>query len=226
MVNIYYNRGHILIFASLAFTIIILLLISPIFSIGSTGYFVLPTTTFNYKDYWVENKENITSMFNPYIEKFHQIYCIDHNGLRELLQQNQKIKAVADNLTSNLTTELEIVYTLHQFVYNNIKYEEIDDLLTPEQILSKGKGDCSEKSILLAALLETKNINAYVADGYEHRYVFTKIDGTWLPIDPSTSDFYFVYKNWNNEYIKDYTSNIQSFIFNSTVTLFNKNWCI
>jgi len=179
-----------------------------------------------YRVYWIENKVNIAVKFNSYIGKFHQIDCIDHRKLRELLYPNHEIKIIANNITANLTDELDIAYALHQFVHANIEYKEINKSLTPAQILSLRKGDCSEKSILLASLLKTVNINSYVADGYKHRYIFVEINGIWLPIDPSTKDFYFVYKNWDNKQINYYHSDIQPFIFNSKTTLFNKNWCI
>ena len=141
----------------------------------------------DYEFYWAENKEKINNIFNSHIKKYHKIDCIDYNQLRSLLQPNQKIKKIAKNLTHNSTTELETAYILHQFVYNNIKYAEIDNPMNPAQILLSKKGDCSEKAILLNSLLKSINIDSYIADGNKHKYIFVKIDNIWAPIDPSYS---------------------------------------
>jgi len=171
----------------------------------------------------LENK----SQFNSYVGQFHKIDCIDYKELRSLLRPTPMTKELSYNLTSGMENELDIVYALHQFVYNSIKYEPTDGTLNPDRTLIEKRGDCSEKSLLLASLLDARGIKAYVADGYNHWYVFAKISGSWMPID-ATHDFYFACHNWNDFPISihyDSEKNFQPFMFNRTTTIFNKDWC-
>ncbi len=167
------------------------------------------------------------SQFNSYVEKFHKIDCIDYKELRSLLKSTPMTKELSYNLTSGMENDLDIVYALHQFVYHNIKYEPTDGTLNPDRTLIEKRGDCSEKSLLLASLLDARGIKAYVADGYNHWYVFVKISGSWMPID-ATHDFYFACHNWNKTPFSihyDSEKNFQPFMFNRTATIFDHDWC-
>lgn len=187
-----------------------------------------PEKEISYRDFWIKNEQKIKETFNPYIDSFFTLNCMDQAGLREQITPTNRIVALSNELTSNSSDDLDIAYNLHQYVYKNIDYEIIDGSFNAEQILDLKHGDCSEKSMLLASLLLSKDIPIYVANTPSHRYVFVKIDDTWLPVDSTVSDFYFVYDIWENEpSLRNYyaSENSQIFMFNQTHTMFNKNWC-
>jgi len=182
----------------------------------------------SYRDFWIKHEHEIKETFNPYINSFFTIHCMDQSGLREQIKPTSRIIELSHELTSNSSDSLDIAYSLHQYVYENIDYEITDGSFDAEQILDLKHGDCSEKSILLASLLISRGIPIYVANTPNHRYVFVKIDRAWLPIDPTVSDFYFVSDVWKNESsLKNYyiDENSQIFMFNQTHTIFNKEWC-
>jgi hypothetical protein len=179
----------------------------------------------SYRDFWLQNKDEIKRKFNPYVDSFHSIDCIDQIGLRELIVPTIRIKELSNNLTSDALDDLDVVYILHQYVYKNIEYEFVDGSLDTEEILNLKRGDCSEKSILLSSLLNSEKIPNYVANTPTHRYVFVLIDGIWLPIDSTSPDFYFALDAWDEANLKENYVNSEIFMFNQTHTVFNREWC-
>ncbi len=219
------GKNTCLVFSCICIVLVLIVLSSsttiakPSSNLITTNSFYVPPDTYPH----LEDK----IIFNSYVGQFHKIDCIDYKELRNLLKSTPMIEELSYNLTSNLENEFDIVYALHQFVYKSIKYEVTDGNLNPDQILMEKRGDCSEKSLLLVSLLDARGIKAYVADGYEHRYVFVKINGSWMPLD-ATHDFYFAYQNWNKTPVSmHYNSEkkFQPFMFNKTATIFNEDWC-
>lgn len=82
---------------------------------------------------------------------------------------------------------------LHQFVRDGIRYVQdpidIERLQAPDKTLEISAGDCDDKSILLAALLESiGHPTRFVAIGFEpnvysHVYVETRIGNEWIPME-------------------------------------------
>ena len=172
----------------------------------------------DYRAYWTENRGDIHEAFDNYVAGFHE-GCIDHEGLRNLLVKSESVYDTASDITAE--DELDIVYGMHKFVYASIKYADVDDNLNAEDVLNLGEGDCSERSVLLYSLLEASGVKSYIANGDNHRYVWAKIEGIWIPIDTTSSDIFFIYKNWDSD---RYVS-MQPFLVNRTHTLFNNDWC-
>lgn len=85
------------------------------------------------------------------------------------------------------------VRALFSFVQNNIRYVRditgYETLRTPEKTLEVGGGDCDDKSVLLAALLESiGHPTRFVAIGFEpntyhHVYVETLVGKQWVALD-------------------------------------------
>jgi transglutaminase-like putative cysteine protease len=85
------------------------------------------------------------------------------------------------------------IEALHAWVRDSIRYvndiNEVETLKTPDLVLSTGQGDCDDKAILLATLLESAGHPArFVAVGFEpdnfsHVYVESKIGPRWLPLE-------------------------------------------
>lgn len=86
------------------------------------------------------------------------------------------------------------VHALFEFVRDQIRYTRdvfgVETVHTPEQILKTEQGDCDDKSILLAALLQSIGHPAqFVAVGFrqagqfEHVFVQTKMGQRWISLD-------------------------------------------
>lgn len=85
------------------------------------------------------------------------------------------------------------VSALHQFVRDHIRYVRdpvgVETLHAPEQVLALKQGDCDDKSILLASLLDAIGHPArYHAVGFrpgvfQHVYVEARIGGRWVALE-------------------------------------------
>ena len=85
------------------------------------------------------------------------------------------------------------VKVLHRFVRDQIRYVKdvkgVESVQTPDVTLSIKAGDCDDKSVLLAALLESiGHPTRFVAIGFQpddfvHVYVETRIGTSWLPLE-------------------------------------------
>jgi len=177
-------------------------------------------------DLWNTDSEAIMQIFNPYVENFRYMGCIDHPGLRGLLRYDGIIGDTAYMIADSSSDDIEIAYDIHSFVYSSIEYFPVDEEIDAEEVLFLGRGDCSEMSVLLASLLNARGVKAYVAEGSGHRYVFARIDGIWFPIDASAGDFYHAYEMWGSSSGDIYdVSDEQAFLFDRDEVLFNKDWC-
>lgn len=81
---------------------------------------------------------------------------------------------------------------IHKFVRDNIRYTKdvrgVETLQTPEKTLELKTGDCDDKSILVAALLESINHpTRFVAVGRDgqfiHVLVETRIGNKWVAVE-------------------------------------------
>ena len=91
------------------------------------------------------------------------------------------------------------VRKIFYFVRDRIRYvqdpNEVETLSTPEYLLANmsAGGDCDDKSVLLATLLEASGHPArFRAVGFEggaltHVYVETKLGERWIPLDTTES---------------------------------------
>lgn len=85
------------------------------------------------------------------------------------------------------------VASLHAFVRDQIRYindiTDVETVHTPDIILQQRAGDCDDKSLLLASLLESiGHPTRFVAIGFEpgvfsHVYTETKIGNNWIPLE-------------------------------------------
>jgi transglutaminase-like putative cysteine protease len=85
------------------------------------------------------------------------------------------------------------VRDLHRFVRDNIRYVKdihgVETLQMPEKTLEFEQGDCDDKSMLLASLLESVgHPTRFVAVGFTpgtfaHVYVETRIGDKWYPME-------------------------------------------
>lgn len=85
------------------------------------------------------------------------------------------------------------VETLHAFVRDEIRYIKdprgVETVATPEWTLAYGQGDCDDKSVLLASMLEAiGHPTRFVAIGfspfsYNHVFVETRIGPRWVSVE-------------------------------------------
>lgn len=119
--------------------------------------------------------------------------------MREIVRKHGKtsefIRRLAVALTNHLPQKDYVgqVKAYHAFVRDKIRYiRDINDVETlhfPEIVVERRSGDCDDKSILLASLLEsTGHPTRFVAVGFTpgefaHVYVETLIGNRWVPLE-------------------------------------------
>ncbi len=112
------------------------------------------------------------------------------NGKKSLPVRQAALSLVKNNYQKDWAGEVK---DLHRFVRDNIRYVRdirgIETLQTPDKTLEFGQGDCDDKSVLLASLLEaighpTRFVAiAQTGEEFVHVYPETKIGGTWISLE-------------------------------------------
>jgi transglutaminase-like putative cysteine protease len=118
--------------------------------------------------------------------------------MRQLVRNSKTslpIRSLAVRLTNgeNQKDWLSEVKRLHAFVRDRIRYvkdiTDVETVHTPEAVLQFGAGDCDDKSVLLASLLESiGHPTRFVAigfkpDDFSHVLVETLIGKSWVPLE-------------------------------------------
>lgn len=106
------------------------------------------------------------------------------------------IRAKALSLTQDLPQKDKLgeIRALFDYVQNGIRYvrdiTNVETLYYPEQVMYQESGDCDDKSVLLASLLESiGHPTRFVAVGFQpghfsHVFVDTIVgNGKWLSLD-------------------------------------------
>jgi transglutaminase-like putative cysteine protease len=105
------------------------------------------------------------------------------------------IRELALNLTRDLQQKdyASEVEKIHNFVRDKVRYVQdisnVETIQTPIKTLQYGAGDCDDKSMLVAALLESINHpTRFVAMGFNgephcHVYVETKLGTKWIGVE-------------------------------------------
>lgn len=116
-------------------------------------------------------------------------------GLAKAGRINPEVRATADGLVRGLGQQdfTGEVNALFQYVRDQIRYiqdpNDVERLSAPEITLADGSGDCDDKAVLLASLLESIGhparfvAVAFTPDNFEHVYVETKIGARWIPLE-------------------------------------------
>lgn len=121
--------------------------------------------------------------------------------MRDLTRQYKAaslIRQTAIDLTAPLPPKAwaDQVRAVFAYVRDAIRYTRdvrgIETLQTPDATMDIGAGDCDDKSVLLASLLESiGHPTRFVAVGYaapgefSHVYVQTRIGPRWISLDPT-----------------------------------------
>lgn len=196
---------------------------------GLVLLFSLPSFyAFDFDEFWIINEVEINNTFSPYFSGFNYS-VIDHPQLRNLIQPNNSlIKRLSDDLTVNLTSDLEVVQVFYSYVHDNIDYHYENKLISASEVLVQGRGDCTGMSVLLTSLLRSKGFDAYTHYGVKHSYVALKLNDSWIGIDPMMDGLDFVFNHRINDSVSDdayfIDDSFQPFIFNENETLMNSDW--
>lgn len=120
------------------------------------------------------------------------------NLMRQLVRSGKKSPAVrqlAVELTQGLKQKdwLGEINAVHKFVRDRIRYTRdihgVETLHTVERILTNAAGDCDDKSILAASLLESLgHPTRFVAVGFKpnmfsHVYPETYVGNKWISVE-------------------------------------------
>lgn len=120
--------------------------------------------------------------------------------MRELVDKyktNPEIRATALELVQHLPQkdERNEIDALFRFVRDDIRYVkdiyDVETLHTPDWMLEIRQGDCDDKSLLLASLLESIGyrtefkIAGYQGDDFQHVYVWVEGIGISCHLDPT-----------------------------------------
>ncbi|MES9855941.1 MAG: transglutaminase-like domain-containing protein [Sedimenticola sp.] len=118
--------------------------------------------------------------------------------MKNITRQGKKdiaIRTKAMNLTRGLGQKdfLGEIKNIHRFVRDNIRYIKdirgVETIATPEITMRLGQGDCDDKSVLMASLLESiGHPTRFVAVGfsprnYSHVFVETKLANRWVGLE-------------------------------------------
>lgn len=118
--------------------------------------------------------------------------------MRELARAAKKslpVRTLAVELTNgnNQKDWIGELKSLHAFVRDKIRYVKdvrgVETLQIPEVTMQTQSGDCDDKSLLLASLLEAVgHPTRFVAigfqpDDFEHVFVESRIGNSWIPLE-------------------------------------------
>lgn len=118
--------------------------------------------------------------------------------MREITRNSKTslpVRSLAVELTGHCNQKDWVceVKALHAFVRDRIRYvrdvRDVETLQIPDATLRIGAGDCDDKSLLLASMLESiAHPSRFVAigfkpDDFEHVYVETRIGNAWVSLE-------------------------------------------
>ena len=110
-------------------------------------------------------------------------------------RENWQVRRLAERIVSDIPQKdyLSELRAIHAFVRDNIRYthdiRDVETLAPPELTIQRGVGDCDDKALLVAALLESiGHPTRFVAVGkkfnnYQHVLIEVNIRGMWIPVE-------------------------------------------
>ncbi len=116
-------------------------------------------------------------------------------------ENSEGVEELAQVLVEDAEDELGKAYLIFNYVAHNIEYIPYTNTWrNPAEVLKTMDGDCTDMSILMVSLMKSAGMEAYVAYGGEseteaqHAWVVASVEGVWFELDPTSTDFYYVYK--------------------------------
>jgi len=160
-----------------------------------------------------------TDKDNIFLEVSRDAMVMNKNGsdlntdLSEYLKNNEYLNIdnlIVREIISELKTASkdinDLVYKIHHWVYNNIRYKDLEmQFGNVNEILNTKHGDCSEHAILSMALFRAAKIPSKLSYGvvfdndffWNHLWIELFFDKKWIPLDPTKINSYI-----DTKYIK------------------------
>ena len=120
------------------------------------------------------------------------------NLMRSLVIDYRAHEAIR-SLTASLVRDLKSkdyvgeVKAIHRYVRDSIRYlrdvHDVETIHTPDEIIFRKQGDCDDKSLLAATMLQSIGhpvrfvAVGFVPDEFEHVYPETKIGDRWFSVE-------------------------------------------
>lgn len=125
------------------------------------------------------------------LETLKLMRALVRDGKKSLIIRNLVLSEISGLKQKDFIGEIK---KIHSFVRDRIRYVKdirgVETLQTPEKTLEFGQGDCDDKSVLVATLLEAiGHPTRLVAMGFRngcgfcHVYVETKIGSKWVGVE-------------------------------------------
>ncbi len=115
-------------------------------------------------------------------------YC-GHETFYDAEFFDQTLIPLAKEITVEAEDDLAAIKAIHEWVNDNIVYDDLASVMTPKNILRDKRGDCEQYSILITALSKAIGIPAryvntpkLIHSGKGHAWVEVYINGDWIPI--------------------------------------------
>lgn len=117
------------------------------------------------------------------------------SGLVKRYKKNLQIRGLALSLVQGIQEKdwFSELAAIHEFVRDQIRYVRdirgVETIHDPVTLLKFGQGDCDDKSVLAAALLESIGFETrFVAVGFEpdqysHVYLEARVPGGWVALE-------------------------------------------
>jgi len=110
-------------------------------------------------------------------------------------KRDYQLRKLALQITSNIANKayMEEVRAIQEYVRDHIRYvkdiRDVETVSTSEKTIEQGAGDCDDKALLAATLLETiGHPTRFVAVGYQenvycHVLMETKVGNNWVAVE-------------------------------------------
>jgi len=110
-------------------------------------------------------------------------------------REKWRVRRLAERIVQALPQKNVIAEAraIHEYVRDNIRYthdiRDVETLAPPDQTILRGVGDCDDKALLAAALLEALGHPVrFVAVGrrmfdYQHVLIEVQLNGVWVPVE-------------------------------------------
>ncbi len=131
-------------------------------------------------------------------------------------QPSAELKAMADSITTGLTTDLDKVKAVYYWVQDNIKYIAFEEGMNgyiprqPSKVISKRYGDCKDMASLIYSMLKSVDVPCYLTwiGSRDIPYKYTE-----FPSSSCDNHMISVYKGADQLYFLDATSSFQTFTY-------------
>lgn len=109
---------------------------------------------------------------------------------QEIDEMNSKVNEIISNNINNNMTTTEKIKTIHDYIINNVKYDETkhESSSSAHKALFSGIATCGGYTDLMSIFLYKLNIPNYKISTNSHIWNYVKVDGKWYHLDLTWDD--------------------------------------